>query len=722
MNAEDENQEELVARIRELEEQLAGLKDQLRKSHSVVKVPGQLQDIFTEAEKRVDSYFSDLEINPEKGMIDIDGDRYILVRASALSYDFIHTVTRMYADSSPEKAFEEGKNFLFDIGHVIGREDAKLFHQKIKVASELEKLATGPVHFAYTGWASVVIHPESKPVPGDDFFLKYSHPYSFEADSWISKGEKSSQPVCVMNAAYSAAWCQESFGMQLSAVEITCKAKGDEQCTFVMAPPDRITDYLKGYQKAEDEEIKVPFFFERKQITERLRENEQLLQDAQKMVRLGSWHFNLQTKNLIWTDELYRIFEFKNEYNPDLYQNYLSRYTPDELPILKDHVTAAIEHKKKYNFRHSIVMDDGRIKWVYCLGVPVENKEGEVVALKGIVQDITNEVQKEIELESFFDLSVDLMAVANDNYFVKLSHSWSDLLGYSLEEMYSRPITDFVHPDDVAVTNEEINHLNNGEISLHFENRYICKDGRVVVLSWSSAPHSATNLVYAAARDITEQKAEEEQLKLTISEKETLLQEIHHRVKNNLQVISSLLSLQSKMNEENLELKRLYDDSINRIKSMASLHELFYKSIDRDRINFEEYTNKLVLDLLYSFRGEAHNIRPEIIVRDVFVNLDTAVPLGLLINEIITNSLKHGFHGRENGKIYIRLQKTGNGELCLEIGDNGSGFTSGIDISEAESMGLILISSLAEQLEGEIKRDMNSKGTHYTLRFKEIIL
>src|SRR5690606_8698724 len=120
--------------------------------------------------------------------------------------------------------------------------------------------------------------------------------------------------------------------------------------------------------------------------------------------------------------------------------------------------------------------------------------------------------------------------------------------------------------------------------------------------------------------------------------------------------------------------------------------------------NFEEYTNKLVLDLLYSFRGEAHNIRPEIIVRDVFVNLDTAVPLGLLINEIITNSLKHGFHRRENGKIYIRLQKTGNGELCLEIGDNGSGFTSGIDISEAESMGLILISSLAEQLEGEIKR------------------
>jgi signal transduction histidine kinase/ActR/RegA family two-component response regulator len=134
------------------------------------------------------------------------------------------------------------------------------------------------VHFAYTGWAFVSILPESRPTPDDDFFLTYHHPFSFESDSWMRAGEKMDFAVCIMNAGYSSGWCQESFGIPLTAAEIACKAKGDENCTFVMAPPHRLREHVECALADHPAEVRrrvivdIPKLFERKAVEERLRE------------------------------------------------------------------------------------------------------------------------------------------------------------------------------------------------------------------------------------------------------------------------------------------------------------------------------------------------------------------------------------------------------------------------------------------------------------------
>jgi two-component sensor histidine kinase/predicted hydrocarbon binding protein len=269
---------DLLEQIAVLKRENETLKKQLsihfeEKISKKVKSPESFKPIFDKAEETVARYFDAISFKPSKGTITINDDRYVLIRASALSYDFFKELKTLYRDEGENEAFDIGQNFLFDIGHVIGIEDAKQFHDKMKLTNPIERLAAGPVHFAYSGWAFVDILPESTPSLDENFFLKYNHPYSFEADSWISKNKKSKKPVCIMNAAYSSGWCEQSFGMELTAVEITCRAKGDENCTFIMAPPHKIENHLKSIKQTKSKKHKVPVFFERKSIEKTIKES-----------------------------------------------------------------------------------------------------------------------------------------------------------------------------------------------------------------------------------------------------------------------------------------------------------------------------------------------------------------------------------------------------------------------------------------------------------------
>ena len=145
------------------------------------------------------------------------------------------------------------------------RKDALSFHQRMNLVDPVEKLAAGPVHFAYTGWANVEILPESNPSPDENYFLKFYHHNSFEAQSWKKVGRKSDIPVCTMSCGYSSGWCEESFGLALTTVELECEATGAERCLFIMAPPEKIKEYLTVNQKGKTtEQFDVPVFFEKK--------------------------------------------------------------------------------------------------------------------------------------------------------------------------------------------------------------------------------------------------------------------------------------------------------------------------------------------------------------------------------------------------------------------------------------------------------------------------
>mgnify|MGYP003638277477 FL=1 len=222
--------------------------------------------------------------------------------------------------------------------------------------------------------------------------------------------------------------------------------------------------------------------------------------------------------------------------------------------------------------------------------------------------------------------------------------------------------------------------------------------------------------VSGIAHDVTEKKIAEEQLKDSLKEKEVLLKEVHHRVKNNLQVISSILNLQSSYIEDEQTLSIL-KESQDRIKSMSIIHESLYQSNDFSKINFSEYIVSLSKNLVHSYSYLDKSIDLDHKIEEVSLNLDTSIPCGLIVNELVSNALKYAFKDRLEGKIKINLS-IDKKNVVLVVSDDGVGFPKNINFRDTNSLGLQLVNTLVEQIDGTI--EMNSKkGTTYTIIFKQ---
>lgn len=207
----------------------------------------------------------------------------------------------------------------------------------------------------------------------------------------------------------------------------------------------------------------------------------------------------------------------------------------------------------------------------------------------------------------------------------------------------------------------------------------------------------------------------EKELKNSLAEKEVLLREIHHRVKNNMQIISSLLNLQIQY-EDLDETVGVLKESQGRVKSMAIIHEKLYQSSNLTYINFKEYVEKLIMDIFYSYGIKIGTIESVLNIEDIHLNIDTAIPIGLIINELVTNSVKYAFP-KCKGKISLKLISNQD-HLELTIKDNGIGIPEGIDVENSKTLGLQLIQNLVNQLEGKL--EMHSKnGTEFKITFKE---
>jgi two-component sensor histidine kinase len=216
-----------------------------------------------------------------------------------------------------------------------------------------------------------------------------------------------------------------------------------------------------------------------------------------------------------------------------------------------------------------------------------------------------------------------------------------------------------------------------------------------------------------------QRKQAEDQLKASVKEKEILLKEIHHRVKNNLQIISSLLNLQSKYFDDE-KYRQFYKESQDRIKSMVLIHDKLYQSKDLVNIDASNYINGLSKHLFESYNVRSDFIAFKTSIEDITINIDTAIPCGLIINELISNALKYAFvKGSKDKKAEVKIQFCRNKGDSIEliVSDNGIGFPKNLDFRNTESFGLQLVCALVAQLDGNIKLD-RSKGTAFTIEFK----
>ncbi len=240
---------------------------------------------------------------------------------------------------------------------------------------------------------------------------------------------------------------------------------------------------------------------------------------------------------------------------------------------------------------------------------------------------------------------------------------------------------------------------------------------RALSMSVSSMSNTQGQLlaIVCIARDITDHKLAEQQMKQSLREKEALLREIHHRVKNNLAVVSSLLSLEARKIKD-AGVKSLFEESQQRVRSMALVHEKLYQTKDLSSINFEGYIKSIVSDIISMYRIDTSAITTEINIRDIELDLESAVPCGLIINELLTNAFKHAFPKNRRGVLSVNFTKT-DGAYTLTIKDNGVGLPEGFDYKEASTLGLQLVNILTDQLGGTL-RIKSDKGTEAVVAFK----
>ncbi|WP_167880853.1 PAS domain S-box protein [Methanococcoides sp. AM1] len=359
---------------------------------------------------------------------------------------------------------------------------------------------------------------------------------------------------------------------------------------------------------------------------------------------------------------------------------------------------------------HTVVLgdDEGGIKGLLCSGEDVTEFRNTEAALKS----------SEEKYRVVFNGSLDGITIhERENYrMLDINDRGCEMSGYSREEVMGRTAED-IKQGKALYSLEQTTWLIDHASEYGFANAEWQARKKSGDLFWTdvmarSAIIGGKERIIITIHDITERKdAEKALMEVEMMRKK----EIHHRIKNNLQIICSLLDLCC-MEFDDAAVVQAFMDSQTRVMSMSLIHEELYQSKDMERINFADYIQKLSAELISSYSVDK-DIELELNVEDIFLSMDTAIPLGIIINELITNSLKHAFKER-SGKIYIDLHHGNENKFILIVTDNGIGFPEGIDYKKCTSLGLQLLNTLVDQIGGSITMDCTA-GTAFTIMFDE---
>jgi len=369
----------------------------------------------------------------------------------------------------------------------------------------------------------------------------------------------------------------------------------------------------------------------------------------------------------------------------------------------------------------------GKETYSQCHLNPIKDEEGKILNVLATFSDITYRKKMEEALEESEEKFREVFNNANDavylhevldgmpGRYIEVNDVSCSMLGYKKEELLKMTPNDVSFKDSDEIRSLITELLKEG--SKTFESEHITHDGDGIPVEVSSHCFKLRNkdVVVSVARDITQWKEAEKIVKDSLKEKELLLQEVHHRVKNNLMIISSLLNLQSRyINDE--DVLNMIKDSQSRARSMAIIHEKLYSCRDLKRINFGEYIESITEDLFNTYSTNSHvSLRMD--VDYLMLDINTCLPMGLIVNELVSNSLKYAFPEGRAGCVTVRFHG-GPESYVLEGGDDGVGLPEDLDIDHGDSMGMELVSSFTHQLKGEMEL-IRKNGTCFRIRFNE---
>jgi len=393
------------------------------------------------------------------------------------------------------------------------------------------------------------------------------------------------------------------------------------------------------------------------------------------------------------------------------------------------HLALSFQDGKIHRKEQKRTTDQGTF-YFEIISSPIIDPSGSVIAGIEAVRDITEQKNAEKKLRdsenrfraAFENAAVGASMVDLEGKFIKVNRRLCEMLGYAEHELLSRTFSDVTYPEDIPIGLKALKEMIAGNSGYHsFEKRYIHKDGHIIYLIIS--PSLIRDLdgrpmhFLGLFQDITRRKEMETQIISSLQEKEVLLKEIHHRVKNNMTVVHSMLELQSHYIHDERD-REMFRQSMNRIKSMAIIHEKLYQSKDLARIHFSSYLKQMIEDMFTSYGLTKDRISLKIDVNDIYLGIDSAIPCGLIINELVSNSLKYAFPDIQKGEVIVSLSTGGSDEYELVVSDNGIGLPDGLDAGSAQTLGMTLVKALVKQLQGTIETK-RGKGTEFRITFSK---
>jgi PAS domain S-box-containing protein len=304
-----------------------------------------------------------------------------------------------------------------------------------------------------------------------------------------------------------------------------------------------------------------------------------------------------------------------------------------------------------------------------------------------------------------------IVSVDGQRSIILFNQGAEKMFGYTAEEVKEKPL-EFLLPS--GLYNESFSTApGDGE---RREVRGRCKDGTEfpAEASLSAVPLEGQNILTLIMQDVSGRTFAEERLRTTLREREVLLEEIHHRVKNNLQVITSLLGLQARSIKDSATRKK-FDESLYRIQAIAILHDILCQSASLAEIDFADYIRRLAEHLVRSY-GASGRIRMHISLDPIYCHRDVASPCGLIVNELLSNAFKYAFPGGKSGEVRMELRREPEGRVQLLVGDNGIGLPPDLNWETSSTLGLRLVRTLARQMEAKVEIDSRN-GTTFVLRF-----
>ena len=434
--------------------------------------------------------------------------------------------------------------------------------------------------------------------------------------------------------------------------------------------------------------------YEELEIKEKeLRASEAKLEEAQKVAHIGSWAWDLNNNKIQWSDELYRIFGLDPKPGPLDFEEVLALCHPDDRELIKTTVEKCLKTYEPYHFEHRALRGDGSIRYLNARGELIRDSDGKPITLLGTAQDITDLRLAQEERDRFFNLSLDMLCIAGmDGHFKQMSPAFQTVLGFTPEELCSRPLMEFIHPDDIEPTQREIEKQAKGSPVFSFENRYLCKDGTYKLLSWKSMP--VGNLMYAVARDVTEKKESENRIRQLNEElqvfassekkaneaKSEFLANMSHEIRTPMNGIIGMTSLllDTRLSGDQREFAETISSSgqtlLSIINDILDFSKIEAGKVDLEYVEFDlvRYLKDICKPLEFSARKRGITFKLETQAMGYLVWGDHG-RFGQVITNLVGNAIKFTREGCITVKLEIKKERAESVALWVSVTDTGIG-------------------------------------------------